>query len=61
MGKFISTLIARAQNRNIKLFPFSRTYASGEPDSLKLLLGFGGLTANEIEEGLQILFEEWYR
>lgn len=56
-----SELISRAQSRKIMLFPFSATYASAEPGSLKFLIGFGGLTCDEIERGIQILFEEWYR
>jgi len=53
-------LIARAQSRGIKLFPYSGTHVGGRPGSLKFLLGFGGISANEIEEGVRILFESWY-
>jgi len=56
-----SELISRALSRGIKLFPFSASYASDEPDSSKFLIGFGGLACDEIERGVKILFEEWYR
>lgn len=48
-------IIHRAQKKGIQLFPFTWTCASGESDSTKLLLGFGGMSASEIEEGIALL------
>ena len=53
-------LIARAQSKGVGLFPFSVTYANEAPDSSRFLLGFGGLTASEIEQGVEALFRSWY-
>lgn len=48
-------IINRAQKKGIHLFPFSKTCASGDTDNTKLILGFGGMTASEIEEGIALL------
>ncbi len=48
-------LIGKAQEKGIGLFPFSVTRVTDHPDSLKLLLGFGGMTASEIEQGVALL------
>ncbi len=48
-------IIRRAEQKGIYLFPFSWTCASAESDTTKLMLGFGGLTINEIEEGIVLL------
>ena len=53
-------LIDRARNKGVGLFPLSVTYAEGEPDSSKVLLGFGGLTINKIEQGIELLVKSWY-
>jgi len=48
-------IILRAGQRGIRLFPFSATCARGEPAATNLLLGFGGLSAAEIEQGIGLL------
>ncbi len=48
-------IIDRASRKGIRLFPFSDFYVTGESASTKLLLGFGGMTAGEIEEGVALL------
>lgn len=48
-------IIARAQQKGIRLFPFAASCAAGEPDPTKLMLGFGGMTADEIERGIALL------
>ena len=48
-------IISRAQQKGIYLFPFTRTCASGESDTTKIMLGFGGTTTSEIEEGVALL------
>lgn len=48
-------IILRAGHNGIRLFPFSAFYVTGEPDATNLLLGFGGMTATGIEEGISLL------
>jgi GntR family transcriptional regulator / MocR family aminotransferase len=48
-------IITRAQQKGIHLFPFTRTCASDEIDTTKLILGFGGMTTDTIEEGIALL------
>ncbi|RNC72692.1 MAG: PLP-dependent aminotransferase family protein [Desulfuromonadales bacterium] len=48
-------IIRLAAQRRINLFPFSATCVTGAPAETNLLLGFGGMTAVEIEEGVEIL------
>lgn len=50
-----SEIIDCAAREGIGLFPFSATCAGGEPTSTHLLLGFGGMTASEIEQGIHRL------
>lgn len=48
-------IIRRAGQQGIRLFPFAATFVSGEADATRILLGFGGLTAVEIEQGVRLL------
>ena len=48
-------IIQRAEQKGIRLFPFSTTCATGEPASTNLLLGFGGMSAAEIKQGINLL------
>jgi GntR family transcriptional regulator/MocR family aminotransferase len=48
-------IIRRAERQGIHLFPFSTTYVTGEPASTNLMLGFGGMTVDEIEQGIGLL------
>ena len=48
-------IIDRALRKGIRLLPFSDFYVAGEPDSTNLLLGFGGMTLSEIEQGIALL------
>jgi len=48
-------IIHRAEQKGIRLFPFSATCATGEPAGTNLLLGFGGMSAAEIEQGITLL------
>jgi GntR family transcriptional regulator/MocR family aminotransferase len=47
--------IAKAGQHGIRLFPFSSFRVSGEPDPLQIMLGFGGMTIAEIEQGVELL------
>jgi GntR family transcriptional regulator / MocR family aminotransferase len=48
-------IIDRARQEGIHLLPFSDFYVTGQPDATNLLLGFGGMTALEIEQGIALL------
>ena len=48
-------IIRRAEQQGIRLFPFAATFVTGETASTNILLGFGGLTAGEIEQGVKLL------
>jgi GntR family transcriptional regulator / MocR family aminotransferase len=48
-------IIRRAEQKGIHLFPFSWTCTSGESAATQLMLGFGGLSTREIEEGIALL------
>lgn len=48
-------IIERARQQGIYLFPFTNFYNPGAPDATMLLLGFGGLSINEIETGIALL------
>jgi GntR family transcriptional regulator/MocR family aminotransferase len=48
-------IIRRAADLGIRLFPFSATCVAGAPDATHLMLGFGGVSAAEIEPGIQLL------
>jgi GntR family transcriptional regulator/MocR family aminotransferase len=50
-------ILRRAAQDGIILFPFSATCADGGPAATILLLGFGGMTAVEMEEGVRLLSE----
>ena len=54
-------LMALAQSKGIRLLPFSGSYAQGKSETPKFLLGFGGLSLDEIEQGVELLFKAWYR
>ena len=53
-------IIRRAEQRGVRLFPLRTTWATGAPASTSLLLGFGGLTAGEIEAGIKLLSQECF-
>jgi GntR family transcriptional regulator/MocR family aminotransferase len=50
-------ILRRAAHKGINLFPFSATCATGGSVSTILLLGFGGMNAAEIEQGIKLLSE----
>ncbi|MBU5612844.1 MocR-like pyridoxine biosynthesis transcription factor PdxR [Geomonas azotofigens] len=52
-----SAIISEAAACGTYLFPFSATCAGGAPDTTRLMLGFGGMTAADIGEGIRLLAE----
>jgi GntR family transcriptional regulator/MocR family aminotransferase len=48
-------ILGRAQQKGIRLFPFSEFHISGRPTATTMLLGFGGMNNHEIERGVALL------
>lgn len=48
-------IIDLARQKGIRLFPFSEFHVVGQPEATTLLLGFGGMTGSEMEQGIVIL------
>ncbi len=48
-------IIDRSKGQGIRLLAFSDFYTTGRPDAIKLLLGFGGMNASEIQRGINLL------
>jgi GntR family transcriptional regulator / MocR family aminotransferase len=53
-------LIQRAVAKGIFLSPFSESYASGSSDSNNVMLGFGGMNPEQLEQGIEQLYQAWY-
>lgn len=50
-----AAIIDRARQKGIRLMPFSEFHVTGQPETLTLMLGFGGMTGSEIEQGISLL------
>ncbi|MBJ6799783.1 MocR-like pyridoxine biosynthesis transcription factor PdxR [Geomonas propionica] len=50
-------IIERARQKGIRLIPFSDFHTTGQSESVTLMLGFGGMTGSEIEQGIALLAE----
>ena len=48
-------LIERAKHHGCRLLPCSDFYADGKTENNKLLLGFGGISAESIPQGIELL------
>ena len=48
-------ILDRARQKGVQLFPFSEFHVTGQPEATTLLLGFGGMSGSEIEQGIAIL------
>lgn len=54
-------LIKLAQQKKIRVYPTTRFWSAPQQTSHPtLLLGFGGLTENEINEGIELLSHAWF-
>ncbi|EKN69794.1 GntR family transcriptional regulator [Neobacillus bataviensis LMG 21833] len=53
-------LIERAKAYKVKVYPTSVYYNNNQPEQVpNILLGFGGLTEEQIEQGIRLLKEAW--
>lgn len=48
-------IIDQALQNGIRLFRFSDFYVTGKPDKTRLVLGFGGMTTSDIDQGITLL------
>jgi len=53
-------LINRAQERDVHLFPLSKTYLNNNGENAQIMLGFGSMSSNEIDQGVKLLYQAWY-
>jgi len=52
-------LVKKAAEKGVQVYGLSESMVEEAPDSATVLLGFGGLTEREIEEGTRLLREAW--
>lgn len=48
-------ILELARQRGVQLYPFSDFHVTGQPEATTLLLGFGGMSGSEIEQGIALL------
>jgi GntR family transcriptional regulator/MocR family aminotransferase len=53
-------LINRAQERDVRLLPLSSTYLHNSGNNSQIMLGFGSMSSNEIDRGIELLYQAWY-
>lgn len=52
-------LILRASEKNVRLYPLSDTYQSAYHHSTSVMLGFGRMSPDELDEGIRLLSDAW--
>lgn len=60
--KFIAEqeLLVRTQAKNIRIFPFSDTCLADNQQKPRIMLGFGGMNPDKIEQGVKLLYQCCY-
>lgn len=53
-------LIKCAQKNDVRLFPLSSTYLHKNSNDSKIMLGFGSMSSDEIDRGIELLYQAWY-
>jgi GntR family transcriptional regulator/MocR family aminotransferase len=53
-------LINRAQKIGVNLFPLSNTYLQNYSNFSQIILGFGSMSSNEIDQGIELLYQAWH-
>ncbi|AIF49845.1 PLP-dependent aminotransferase family protein [Pelosinus sp. UFO1] len=53
-------LIHRAQEIEVRLHPLSSTYLHKSSKNPQIMLGFGSMSSNEIDRGIELLYQAWY-
>lgn len=53
-------LIKRAQEREVQLFPLSKTYLHNSAKHSQIMLGFGSMSSQDIDRGIERLYQAWY-
>lgn len=52
-------LIRHASEKGIRLFSLSETYQSSHNQTTKVMLGFGRMSPDELDKGIQLLSQAW--
>ena len=52
-------LIKLAQEKEIQLFPLSKTYFHNDNKKTQMILGFGSMSSHEIQRGVKLLYQAW--
>ncbi|HEY3426473.1 MAG TPA: PLP-dependent aminotransferase family protein [Negativicutes bacterium] len=52
-------LINRAQESAVRLLPLSSTYLQHSSNNSQIMLGFGSMSSNEINRGIELLHQAW--
>lgn len=53
-------LIKRAQEKSIYLMPVSGTYLQPSSRKPQIMFGFGNMSSEEMDRGLELLYQAWY-
>jgi len=53
-------LISRALAKDVRLIPLSKTCLCNNSRQSQVMLGFGGININEIDRGVELLYQAWY-
>jgi GntR family transcriptional regulator/MocR family aminotransferase len=52
-------LISRAWEKNVRMFPLSDTYQCKSDYPTRVMLGFGRMTPDELDKGIELLAQAW--
>jgi GntR family transcriptional regulator/MocR family aminotransferase len=53
-------LIHRAQEKEVRLLSLSSTYLNQRGKSSQIMLGFGSMSSDEIDQGVKLLYQAWF-
>jgi GntR family transcriptional regulator/MocR family aminotransferase len=53
-------IIIRARDKDVRLFPLSMTCLQHGSNNLQIMLGFGGMSIQEIDRGIKLLYQVCY-
>lgn len=53
-------LIKRAAESDVLLFPLSKTFLHKNGNKSQIMIGFGGMSIEEIDRGIELLYRIWY-
>lgn len=53
-------LIHRAQEKEVRLLSLSSTYLNQRGKNSQIMLGFGSMSSDEIDQGVKLLYQAWF-